>query len=144
MAGITRIEIVLATASDSGAGTDGDVYAGFCGREFYLDSSADDFERGRSKTYILGMGSNILSSDRNDPRKPQLEEADIHSYPVFIRFVGRSRGDDWKLQRASISINEQIFPCYEFIKRDGIWMGTRAANTVFLSRHLDAVGNTKA
>ena len=144
MTAIRKLTISVSTSSQSGAGTDGDVYVGFCGREFFLDSSADDFERNSSKTYILGEGSNILNRQFNDPRVPQLQDTDIDLHPVYIRFVGNSRGDNWNLQRASISFNDQLLPLYELLlARDGIWMGTRASGVAFLKKHNDGVGILK-
>jgi len=70
MASIKKISININTASDSGAGTDGDVYIGFCGREFFCDTTADDFERGSSRTYVFGEGSTVLNASLNDPRSP--------------------------------------------------------------------------
>lgn len=51
---ITKIEFHLETSGLSGAGTDGDVYLGICGREFSIDSTKDDFERNSGRTYVLG------------------------------------------------------------------------------------------
>ena len=62
MAAITRIDVRIRTANQPGAGTDGDVWAAVGGREFYLDSSANDFEQGDSRTYTLGQGANVLNA----------------------------------------------------------------------------------
>ena len=51
---ITSIHLTLITGNASGAGTDGDVYLGICGREFFVDTTANDFERGASREYIFG------------------------------------------------------------------------------------------
>jgi hypothetical protein len=45
MARISGIVCPVITANMAGAGTDGRVYLGLGGREFRLDSSADDFEK---------------------------------------------------------------------------------------------------
>lgn len=141
MTAIQKISVNINTSSESGAGTDGDVYVGFCGREFFIDSSADDFERGSSRTYVLGEGSTILNRAFNDPRVPQLQDADIDRHPIYIRFVGKSRGDNWNIQWASISFNDQSFPLYELLLgSEGIWMGTRASGVAFLKKHNDGVG----
>lgn len=138
MAAITKISINITTSSDSNSGTDGDVYVGFCGREFYLDTSADDFERGSSRSYVCGDGANILSKPLNDPRSPPLQDTDIDRFPVYVRFVGKSRNDNWKVQRVNVSYNDQLFPQYELLLRDGIWMGTHATSVVFIKKHTDA------
>ncbi len=139
MASIKKISININTASDSGAGTDGDVYIGFCGREFFCDTTADDFERGSSRTYVFGEGSTVLNASLNDPRSPQLQDSDIDQYPVYVRFVGGSRSDNWKLQRVVVTYNDQLLPMYELLlaRGAGIWMGTRTTGIVFLKKHVD-------
>jgi hypothetical protein len=57
MAQIESIQISINTGDESGGGTDGSIYLGVCGREFHLDTSADDFERGSGQEYVLGAGS---------------------------------------------------------------------------------------
>ena len=137
MPSIKKISININTASDSNAGTDGDVYVGFCGREFFVDTNADDFERGSSKSYVFGEGATVLNKALNDPRSPQLQDTDIDRYPVYVRFVGVSRGDNWKVQRVTVTYNDQLFPMYDLnLHRDGIWMGTRATGTVFFQKHV--------
>ena len=46
MAQIESIQVNIETGDESGGGTDGSIYVGVGGREFHLDTSADDFERG--------------------------------------------------------------------------------------------------
>src|SRR3954469_4107763 len=86
MANITTIQFALQTADVAGAGTDGDVYLGFCGREFSVDTSADDFERDSSRTYPFGEGANVQHAGQNDPRLPQLRTENIDRFPVYVRF----------------------------------------------------------
>lgn len=50
---VTRIELHLQTGGQRNAGTDGDIYLGICGREFYIDSPEDDFETGATRTYVF-------------------------------------------------------------------------------------------
>ncbi len=138
MAAITTLSINIQTGTDSGADTDGDVYVGLGGREFYLDTSADDFERGSSRTYILGDGSNIKEAALNDPRKPQLFDENLDLFPVYIRFDGRSRSDNWRLKGAGIIINDGTFPRYQLPPAfSGVWMGTRATSIFFIPKHSD-------
>jgi hypothetical protein len=47
MAALEKISVQIRTGNREGGGTDGDIYIGICGREFFLDSrrsSTDDFE----------------------------------------------------------------------------------------------------
>lgn len=140
---ILSLQLQLQTANVSGAGTDGDVYVGFCGREFYVDSSANDFEQGSSRTYTFGDGANVLHAGDNDPRKPQLRSHNIDRFPVYIRFQGKARDDRWKLLRAEVSFNGNFFPRWDtgdlipFGRNGGIWLGTRAGLVVHIPRHSD-------
>ena len=102
---INIIELHLSTGSLSGAGTDGDVYLGLCGREFSIDSTSDDFEGGSGRTYVLGEGANIRNAGLNDPRTQQLFTENVSNFPVYIRFQPRSRNDHWQLQRADVRFN---------------------------------------
>ena len=72
MAQIERIVLNVQTGKLSGAGTDGYVYLGVCGREFSINTTRDDFERESTRNYILGAGSNVTNSSFNDPRKQRL------------------------------------------------------------------------
>ena len=71
---IDQIRVEITTGRDGGAGTDGDVYLGICGREFRCDTSADDFERGSKREYIFGSLAgrfpNITSERYNHPSRP--------------------------------------------------------------------------
>ena len=135
---ITTIRLNLQTAHESGAGSDGDVYLGLAGREFYLDTDKDDFEAGTSINYVLGEGANIHNAGQNDPRVQQLFLEHALALPCYIRFKGKNRADQWKLLRASVAINEHVLPIWDtaalfsFGERGGIWMGTRATELVIV------------
>jgi hypothetical protein len=78
MAQITGVLCQLITGNISGAGTDGSIFLGLCGREFRLDSVRDDYERGSWREYILGAGPlepnlpppqiRVTHPEQNDPR----------------------------------------------------------------------------
>ena len=142
MANISTLSILLNTGNLSGAGTDGDVYVGICGREFYLDTSSDDFERNSSRVYVLGEGANTLHPATNDPRKPQLRDEDVDRYPVYVRFNPRGRSDNWNLVRAAIHINGATLPLFDSAleREGGIWLGIRSTLFYYLRRHIDPTG----
>ncbi len=139
MTNINTISVLVNTGNKSGAGTDGDVYLGICGREFYLDTSADDFERNSSREYVLGQGSNTLNAGNNDPRKPRILVEEIDQFPLYIRFSPKSRDDNWNLVRIGIVINEGAFPQYEALleTQGGIWMGVRSSLFLYPRKHID-------
>ena len=142
MAQIESIHVNIETGDESGAGTDGSIYVGVCGREFHLDTSADDFEHGSSHEYVLGAGSDIVNPAVNDPRKQSLQTEDVESFPIYVRFEPNNSGDNWNLARAEMSLNNDFFPRWvteTFISEaEGIWLGQRSGNVVHLRKHQDA------
>jgi hypothetical protein len=134
---ITIIELHLQTGNESGAGTDGDVYLGLGGREFSIDTTSDDFERGSGRTYVLGEGANIRNAEFNDPRQQQLFTENVPSFPVYIRFQPRSRTDNWLLQRADVRFNGSLHIDWDTLPllglQDGIWLGVRSGLFVHLA-----------
>ena len=139
---IESIQVNIETGEESGAGTDGSIYVGVGGREFHLDTSSDDFERGSSRLYVLGVGSDVVNSAVNDPRKQFMQTEDVESFPIYVRFEPNDSGDNWNLSRAELSFNDELFPRWEtttFVSTtDGIWLGQRSGNVVHLRKHLDA------
>jgi len=139
MANLTRIDILIQTRSHGDAGTDGSVYLGLGGREFRCDSSADDFERGASRTYTFGDGANVSKRDANDPRKPQLVVEELAAYPAYLRF-DQGSSDHWFLQRATVQLNQNLVPHYETrLGGDGLWLGRDAGAYCHLHRHDDGI-----
>jgi hypothetical protein len=141
MPNIDEISVTIETGDQSGAGTDGDVYLGICGREFYLDTKVDDFERNSSRKYLLGQRSNTLNADKNDPRLPQMLVEELDQFPVYIRFNPKSRDDNWLLRRVVIFINEiepgSVPPLYDSSPEPGgIWMGVRSSLFFFPRKHI--------
>ena len=72
MVTIQKIVIRIRTADIEDAGTDGEVYVGFCGREFHVGTSYEDFERGAERSYSAGMSAvegevNVNNPTLNNP-----------------------------------------------------------------------------
>jgi hypothetical protein len=111
MTQITGVLCQMITSKSSGAGADGDVFLGLCGREFVLDSKYDDFESGSWKEYILGAGPPadpnsppppipnipVLNPELNDPRSSgfPLDSVNLNRSPVYIRFEPKGSDDNW-------------------------------------------------
>jgi hypothetical protein len=138
---IESIQVNINTLDVAGAGTDGSLYLGVCGREFHLDTSADDLERGSARKYVLGDQGNVEHNGINDPRKQRLLTEHVEGLPVYLRFVGEDEDDRWGLQRATMTLNDQLFPLWDTIsyisQADGIWLGAKAGGAVFLPIHSD-------
>jgi hypothetical protein len=140
MTKINTIRVDIQTGNASGASSDGDVYLGLGGREFFLDTSADDFQSGSSRGYVLGSGSNVLNAAVNDPRKENLQVEAVDSLPVYIRFQPQNRDDNWQLQRAVVTLNDRLFPMWDsasIVANDparGVVLGVRAGLVVHLAR----------
>ena len=83
MGDIERVEVRIVTGDRARAGTGERVVLGLGGQEFELDSSANDFQRGSDRTYILGENANISDARHNNPRR--LTRAEVESSPVYLR-----------------------------------------------------------
>src|SRR2546425_7978291 len=104
MAAITQIKVRIVTGNRPGAGTDGEVYVAVCGREFDVDSAANDFERASDRTYTFGVGADVLNPADNDPRTPfQLDTADVGRFPRWVRFEPGGLGPDWDLEQVTVT-----------------------------------------
>ena len=136
MANIQSIHVNVQTGTDADADADGAIYLGFCGREFSIDSSADDFEKGSTRTYIFGSGSNVQNASKNDPRNPQLKTENVDRFPVYIR-MGTS--DHWQLKRVTVTMNNSLFPMWDTAGLLGIagkfWLGPTAGMILYIPKH---------
>ncbi len=141
MTEISSIKVNLETGDKSGAGTDGDVYLGFAAREFFLQTSGDDYERGSSISYVFGEGANVLNAESNDPRTMRVQVEAVNDFPVYIRFAPEKRDDRWLLQRAVVTVNDNLFPMWDTLDvldvKEGIWMGIRSTLFLHFPEHAD-------
>lgn len=115
MVTIQKIVFRIRTADIENAGTDGEVYVGFCGREFHIGTSYEDFERGVVRSYSAGKSADadtdsdtdevvVSNPTLNNPSAlPALDSEDIGIYPVYVRFEPVGRDDHWSLQYISVS-----------------------------------------
>ena len=139
MAPIVRIDARITTGNRAGAGTDGTVYLGLCGREFKLDSAVNDFEQGSDRTYILGegggAGSSVTNPAGNDPRFPQLDTANL-DLPKYVRFEPSGNNPDWNLEFASATVNpgphQLVFTAPALAGNLNLWLGTDFGKACFL------------
>ena len=144
---ITGIVCGIGTGDVDGAGTDGRVYLGLGGREFRLDSTADDYERGSRRDYIMGRGPNdppqppeiqVVNGEQNDPRVGfALATTDLYKNPVYIRFEPAGSSPDWNLHIAVVLVyvgegqRETAFsPPFRF---QNLWLGDRYGKILFMS-----------
>lgn len=100
-------------------GTDGHVYVGIHGREFYIDSEDldyNDFEHGADRIYMCGdipssseippKATKIRNPSFNDPREYfPLDTDNLDLYPVYLRFEPVDDDDIWQLQYVSVQVN---------------------------------------
>lgn len=147
MAAIQRLNLWLWTSNVAGASTDGDVYLGFGGREFSIDSTADDFDadpdpesdEDRPKVqYTFGEGTNVRFPEFNDPRDPQVFSETAVQQPVYLRFAPKGRKDNWNVYGALLTINDHSGPSWDTahlqtLDGKGIWLGTHAGLTINLA-----------
>jgi hypothetical protein len=136
MAKITRIDVNVQTGDDAGADTNGNVYLGFGGREFYLDTSADNWKRGGVDHFVLAhTGANILNAQVNDPTNPPIFEEDVDRFPAYVRFQPRDGNDRWGLTRAVVTFNNKVLPQYQVgavTTHVYLWLGTKSGLYAYL------------
>ena len=126
MATIESISVAVKTGDVKGGSTNGRVYLGLGGREFRLDTSDDDFKRNALDCFRLGDGDNVRRAERNDPRNPAVDTADLEQFPTYIRFEGKS----WNLRFVSVEVAGTGFGAD--LGPDGLWMGHVSGKTRYL------------
>jgi hypothetical protein len=144
MANVQSIISYIFTSKVSDSGTDGDVYLGIGGREFYLDTPNDDYETGSGVNATVGVNSTVSNAADNDPRTPlQLRTQDLGNTPVYLRL--RS-SDHWKVSfaavfvyagpdAASMQLADRYYTPVPFTgDNGGIWLGPRAGEWLYLRR----------
>ncbi|MET9444399.1 hypothetical protein [Streptomyces sp. NPDC006610] len=139
MAAITKIVAAVWTADTAAAATDSTVYLCVAGREFKLETDGNDFERGAYTEYVLGEGTNVLDSQYNDPRIPQLDTDDLGHYPVYVRMEPSGSGPDWHLERIKVTVQPggHTFdnPVLENqAENRRIWLGQKPGKILYLRR----------
>ena len=148
MAAISGILFVVWISNVDGAGTDGDIYLGIDGREFYVDSGYDDFELGSRLEYILGdvplpeiigVRARIHSANNNDPRVDfPLDTDDLGRTPVYLRFEPEDGDDNMNFNLVgAIVYTDQFFVGYFTPERfDNLWLGRRSGKILHLTEEI--------
>jgi hypothetical protein len=155
MAQVTGILCQVITGNVDGAGTDGRVYLGLGGREFRMDSRADDYERGSWREYIMGLGPvepdlpapqiRVLNGPRNDPREGlPIDRVNLSKTPVYIRFEPAGESPNWNLSTAVVLVYAPLFavayapPDYANFRRMDLWLGDKYGKVLYLSEYFAA------
>jgi hypothetical protein len=100
MSVVDTIQVTIATGNP---GTDGNVYLGCGGREFLLDTSANNFQARSQDHFVLGQQANVNNAAFNDPQASMpLVLEDLGAFPAWLRFDG---GGTW--EAASVSVLAQ-------------------------------------
>jgi hypothetical protein len=147
MAHVWGIALRLQIGQSSGAGSDGDLYLGFAGREFFVDSDANDFGRSSVRNYAFGgFDSNsfhpaypltpVRLGEFNDPRIPVIDTSAIDEHPVYLRFKGVTPDDNiqlagaWLYMQFDTGWGDRGF----MLPLPNLWLGTRRGEMVYLKR----------
>jgi hypothetical protein len=141
MARITQIDVRIETGDRAGAGTDGQVFLGLCGKELLLDRRGEkgaDFEpepTSKPQRFRLGKVSNSLFPQRSDPRKHSLDTGDLDKYPIYIRFEPKDNGDTWNAEGVGVTVNpDSTKKRYAALLKDeeNLWLGKAHGRYWFL------------
>ena len=145
MAPISKIHVEIKTGDMDNAGTDGNVYLGICGREFYLDrDDIDDFERGSRRVYILGGdGANTQNKGENNPENPQLHTTNlpdgVEELPLYIRFEPSGGSPAWNLEYVVVNVfvgNNKSNEYNRNFGRNGLWLGQKSGKFCYFNKGL--------
>jgi hypothetical protein len=138
---ITKIEIDVETGSIEGAGTNGRVYLGICGREFRLDKPGDQFRVGTLDNFIIGIGSNIENPNGvndivNSPNSYEIDTYLLNIFPKYIRFEPQDNNDNWNISRVELRVTDETSVVHNFdalISNGSIWLGKNSGLLLGLS-----------
>lgn len=146
MARISGIVCQIITGNVAGAGTDGRVYLGLGGREFRLDSLADDYEKHSWREYVLGAAPEgaqhspprtpVRNADRNDPRRGlPLDSDNLSRVPAYLRFEPQGGSDDWDLAfAAALVYGEGFITAYTLpTEFHNLWFSQATGKIVYLT-----------
>ncbi|MDT0268562.1 hypothetical protein RM844_19940 [Streptomyces sp. DSM 44915] len=154
MFNITRVQVEILTARESGQPTTGAVFLGFGGREFRLTTGDPaDFQGNTTRKFELGgPEANVANAARNDPTRPQLTTKDLNR-PVYLRFEPRGGQPEWVLEYALVrafgpsgerldiwntpALQDDTEP-----KTHKIWLGEDAGLIYYLTHASSAPGPT--
>ena len=137
MAIVKGIMALIHTSDVDGAGTDGGVVLGIGGREFRIDSSADDFKRNSRAAYIFGdvtedtapyVRRTVSNPQYNDPRSPMhLYSENLDLTPVYLRWEYGGNSPDWSIEDAAVWAFTETTSTGYFPPSapSGLWLGDR-------------------
>jgi hypothetical protein len=134
MVAITKLELRLVTGNREDAETDGDVFLGVAGREYFVDTGANDFERGSDRTYVFGDGATVLRPEENDPRNPwPTDTDDLRFAPIYIRFEPGA-GGDWNVERVDLTVSAPGNTIHfdRLVGGPNLWLGERRGKYLYL------------
>jgi len=134
---ITQIKVTIWTATGTNTGTSDNVFLGLGGREFRLKTEKTNFQSGQEDVFVLGIDSNVLNPDWNDPKKPKLTTEDIEAFPVYIRKAGTLKNNDddaWKVERVDVDVTYFEYAFQRLKGSDDIWLSNTAGLVLFLKR----------
>jgi hypothetical protein len=157
MTHVDKIVVDILTRNVTNAGTNGEVYLGYGGREFRLNQPGDQFKKGDSDHFVIGVGSNTEKPDINDlpiaaatnDKSPKINETIVttafNPFPVYIRLDPKDDKDnDWNLETARVSAvagfgsgtgptKTYTFPKPGAVHLEGtIWLGRESGLILFL------------
>jgi hypothetical protein len=117
MVHIEQIKLTVITGNVTGASTNGHIFLGIGGREFRLNKSGNQFQKGDTDTFQIGgvIGPDSINNQNNSNdlpplpgtiNAPAIEYSTLDDYPTYIRFEPQDNDDNWNVQSVSGNVKE--------------------------------------
>ncbi|MFC6880735.1 MULTISPECIES: hypothetical protein [Actinomadura] len=115
------------------------VFLGLAGRELRCSRrEGSTLEAGSTETFVFGQGATVTSAAANDPTTRTM--ADVHSYPVYIRFYPIPNAsdpgeDDWCLEHVRVVVESSKGRKVELVGLEGsarIFLGSEGGYLLYL------------
>lgn len=137
MVHIEQIRLTVITGNINGASTNGHIFCGIGGREFRLNKSGNQFQRGDTDTFQIGgvIGPDSINNPNNSNdlpplpgtvNAPAIEYNTLDDYPTYIRFEPQDNDDNWNVSRVELRVTDDTNIVHKFNALDGngsIWLG---------------------
>jgi hypothetical protein len=150
MTHLGKITAEIKTGDVPDASTNGRVFLGIGKREFRLNMPGNNFQRGSTDTFVIGVDGNIDNPNNSndlpsDPslNAPVIQWAHLSEFPIYIRFDPRDSNDNWNIESVLVTAQQfnasnpgDIVHFADFFSENGdhIWLGNNSGLFIVLGK----------